>query len=59
MQPKASDLRPNRWYTAYHKATARSLVVMYMGISEAGMQFYDRDRNIYHISDFYFWKATE
>ncbi len=59
MRPKATDLKPNRWYTAYHKDSARVLLVMYLGEDARGMTFRDRDHNLYQMSDFYFWKATE
>lgn len=59
MESKPSHLRPNRWYSAYHRTKERVLLVMYIGPSDTGMDLRDRENNYYPLSDFYFWKVTE
>ena len=59
MSVRESDLKKNRWYSAYHKNSERILTVMYLGVTGQGMLFCDQERNTYRLSDFYFWKSTE
>ena len=52
-------LKEKKWYNAYHYSSNRMLNVRYLGMSENGMQFEDREKRVYSNREFYFWKATE
>jgi len=52
-------LKENSWYNAYHFDSNRMLNVRYLGKTDKGMQFEDREKHTYTNRDFYFWKATE
>ena len=52
-------LKENRWYNAYHVDTNRMLNVRFVGTTNGGMQFEDREKRTYTNREFYFWKSTE
>jgi len=53
------NLKPNGWYRAYLRNTARLVTVKYIGIGNDGIQFADQEQKTYSPRDFYFWKRTE
>ena len=53
------SLRPENWYSLYHKATERMVNVKYLGTRHRTMEFTDGERQRYAEQDFYFWKRTE
>ena len=52
-------LQENAWYSAYHVPSNRMLNVKFVGVTDKGIQFEDRERKVYHNREFYFWKTTE
>lgn len=52
-------LKPDSWYNAYHFPTNRMINVKFIGFSNEGMRFEDREKRVYSNREFYFWKATE
>lgn len=59
MQRQWEILKENNWYNAYHFTTNRMVSVRYVGVTNDGMQFEDREKRTYNNREFYFWKATE
>jgi hypothetical protein len=52
-------LKQNGWYNAYHFPTNRMINVRFIGLSDQGMRFVDKEKRVYSNREFYFWKATE
>ncbi len=59
MQQTRQEVHENTWYRAYHVPTNRMVNVRYLGVTESGMQFEDREKRVYNNREFYFWKVTE
>jgi len=53
------NLQENAWYSAYHVPSNRMLNVKFVGVTDKGMQFEDREHRNYSNREFYFWKTTE
>ena len=58
MYTTRNPMKANGWYRAYLKDSARLVNVKYLGITEQGLRFADREQNIYSPQDFYFWKSA-
>jgi hypothetical protein len=52
-------LQKDSWYNAYHISTNRMVNVRFIGASDDGMRFEDREKRVYSNREFYFWKKTE
>jgi hypothetical protein len=52
-------LQADKWYNAYHFSSNRMVNVRFIGTTQHGMQFEDREKRVYTNKEFYFWKTTE